>query len=434
MNRLLIFLSVFVFLLLSCDKDDDKIVEEDSPEERIIDRNYDFGNGSIPRNVLESYLSRAIDQGNFCQPPSGDPEFQENLRMLQNIGAKFIGRAAFVWTPDRPDDEHFEIVTEKARQAHNADPDFLLQCCIFEAVFKSDNELTNYGVDKIKIPNFVFEEFDLPIQKRNFDYEAMLYQDGLFKNHWVQGASIPDITQLETQMYFYYRAVRYINAGFEGIHFGQIELMAKNDKDFKVWKGLLDRIREYAVKNARRGSIICDAHVPSGGIVLDNDSLLLDFHSFPQRPQEICGSPYECFLRIGFIDAFYKRSKGGVTPSGWSCESLPYLVGFDNSGASNPGVCGQEPKYWPWGWDEISWFAHCDSSYRNYWLEYAWDWIEKNDPNGFLEMPGYATIAADPIPREEGGLIWTYRINKKSEACPDGFGQEETTKMIWQNN
>jgi len=433
MGRLLIAISLFAFVLLSCDKDDDKVDEKDSPQGRTIDRSYDFGNGSIPRNVLESYLSRAITQGNFCQPPSGDPEFQENLRMLQNIGAKFIGRAAFVWTPDRLDDEHFEIVARRAQQAHNADPDFLLQCCIFEAVFKSDNELTNYGVDQIKIPDFVFEEFDLPIQDRNFDYEAMLYQDGLFKNRWVQGASVPDITQLETQMYFYYRAVRYINAGFEGIHFGQIEAMAVNDKDFQVWEDLIDRIRKYAAKNARRGTIICDAHV-SGGIVLEDDSLLLDFHSFPQRPQEVCGSPYECKLRIGFIDAIYKRSKGGITPSGWTCESLPYLVEFDNSGAKNPGVCGEEPKHWPWGWDEITWFAHCDNSYRNYWLEYAWDWIEKNDPNGFLQMPGYTTIAADPIPREDGSLIWTYRINMKSDACPDGFGQEETAKRIWQNN
>ncbi|HKK61864.1 MAG TPA: hypothetical protein VJ951_04855, partial [Bacteroidales bacterium] len=286
MNRLLIILSFLTIGLFSCEKDDDKIEEGKDSEGRVINRSYDFSNGVIPRNVLESYLSRAITQGNFCQPPSGDPEFEVNLRMLQNIGAKFIGRAAFVWTPDKTDDEHFEIVSARAQQAHNADPDFLLQCCIFEAVFKSDNELTNFGVDQIKIPDFVFEEFDLSIEDRNFEYEAMLYQDGLFKNRWVQGASIPDITQLETQMYFYYRAVRYIESGFEGIHFGQLESMAVNDSGFKIWDELIQRIRAYALVNARRGTIICDAHVPSGGIVMDDNSLLLDFHSFPQRPQE----------------------------------------------------------------------------------------------------------------------------------------------------
>ncbi len=433
MNRYIIILLLGSLFFMSCKKDGDDNGGPEEPEERIIDRSYAFSDGVVPRNVLESYLSRAITQGNFCMPGS-DSEFEENLRMIQNTGAKFIGRAGFVWTPDRPDDEHFAIVSQRAAQALEADPEFILQCCIFEAVFHSNNELTNFGADQIPIPEEVFRAFDLPVEQRNFDYDAMLYEDGLFHDHWVQGASIPDISRMETRLYFYYRAMRYIDAGFEAIHFGQIEAMAVNDPGWTIWEDLIGRIRQYAAENARRGTVICDAHVPSGGVLLGDGSLLLDFHSFPQRPQEICGTPYQAILRIGYIDAIYKKSKGGITPSGWECESLPYLVEFDNSGAANPGVCGEEPKHWPWGWDEISWFAHCTEAYRNYWLEYAWNWIEENDPNGFLQMPGYITIAADPIPRESGGLIWAYRINTPSAACPDGFGQEATAKRIWENN
>jgi hypothetical protein len=389
-----------------------------------VSRKYDF-EGGISKEVLVNYLSRAITQGEFCHE-ADDAVFNENLRMLKNIGAKFIGRAAFVWTPAMTDDKHFEIVTARAKQAHNADPEFVLQCCIFEAVFKSDNELTDFGVDQIRIPEFVFKEFNLPVQVRNFSYEAMLYKEGRYKDHWVKGASVPDVSKIETQMYFFYRAARYIDAGFEGIHLGQVALMNANDPGNKIWFELTDRIREYARKNGRRKFVMLDAHVPTGGYLSDDGRLLLDFHSFPQRPKEICETPYHAELEIGFHDAIFKRSKGGITPSGWKCGSLPYLIELDNSGASNPGVCGGEEWWWPWGWDEITWFAHCDEDYRNYWLEYVVNWLKENDPVGHLQMPGSTTIAADPI-----GDIWMYRINTKSEACPTGFSQEETVKRLW---
>ena len=66
-----------------------------------------------------------------------------------------------------------------------------------------------------------------------------------------------------------------------------------------------------------------------------------------QRPQE--GE-----LRIGFIDSIYGRSKGGITPSGWRCGHLPYLVELDNWGVSSkPGQAGMG-GCWVWGYDEIT--------------------------------------------------------------------------------
>jgi hypothetical protein len=101
-------------------------------------------------------------------------------------------------------------------------------------------------------------------------------------------------------------------------------------------------------------------------------------------------------------------------------------VELDNSGASNPGVCGGSEWWWPWGWDETCWFAHCSEAYRNRWLEYAHGWLRENAPSGYLRVPGYITIAPDPI-----GDVWVYRLNMKSEACPTGFGQEETIRQLW---
>lgn len=397
-------------------------------------RDYFFDKDGISRKVLENYLSRAITEGGFLLP-NHETHFQENLRMLKNIEAKFIGRAAFEWTPLLDNEQHFSTVSYYAQLAHKADPDFLLQSCIFEAIFKTGNEVSpEFGVDLIPIPEWVFKEYGLPVEERNFSYEAMLYDDGTYHDHWADGGSVPDITKIETQMYFYYRAVRYINVGIEGIHLGQLEIMNFNDPDNEVVFDLVNRIREYAKDHARRGYVLFDAHVPHHGFLDSKGNLLLDFHSFPQRPKELCGNtppPYPAKLEIGFHDAIYTKSKGGITPSGWECESLPYLVEIDNSGASNPGVCGGEEWWWPWGWDEINWFAHNPQEYRNHWLHYVVNWLEENDPNGHLQMPGLITIQSDPIVNENGDTIWWYRANTPSETFPHAFGQEETIKEIW---
>lgn len=395
--------------------------------------NYEMDGGVSPE-VLDNYLSRAVTQGEFLLPQN-DGDFQENLRMLKNIGAKYIGRAAFEWTPVMDNEEHFAKVARYAELAHQADPEFMLQCCIFEAVFRSDNKLTHFGLDLIPIPEWVFEEFGLKPEKRNFNYEAMLYPDGKYVDHWAGGASVPDITQLETQMYFFYRAARYIDAGIESIHLGQVELMNMNDKSNETWFGLVARMRKYAKTHARRHYVLFDGHVPTHGIVSDDGHLLFDFHSFPFRPVDICGRPYETELKPGHIDCLIGKSKGGITPSGWKCEHLPYLLELDNSGCDKgyEGRCDNPSPWWPWGWDEITWFSHCSKEYRDYWLEYATEWLAENDPAGHCQMPGRTTIAADPIQAEDGHLIRFYRINTPSPACPDGFGQEDKVKAMWKN-
>ena len=54
----------------------------------------------------------------------------------------------------------------------------------------------------------------------------------------------------------------------------------------------------YAAKNAHRHMLICDSHVPSGGLLRDG-KLLMDFHSFPLRIKEIPGKPEEAELKVG---------------------------------------------------------------------------------------------------------------------------------------
>src|SRR6187551_853367 len=63
--------------------------------------------GSMSREVLENYLSRSISftellHDDLTQPRNSrgvDP--RDNLRFIQNTGAKFIGRALMCWGRER---------------------------------------------------------------------------------------------------------------------------------------------------------------------------------------------------------------------------------------------------------------------------------------------------------------------------------------------
>jgi len=254
-------------------------------------------------------------------------------------------------------------------------------------------------------------------------------------NHWRPGSSVPDITQPETKLWFLFLVGTYIDIGVEAIHFGQLDLMGRNDPQYRHWADLMQRVRRYAASHARRRFLICDAHVPKAGPVVDG-RLLMDFHSFPLRPKEVAGTPQKAVLAAGYTDALYGRSNGGITPSGWKCEHLPYLVEFDNFGGSRaPGQSSQAraPSIFTWGFDEITWFAWQPEDYRNEWLRYAWNWLRENDPNGFLQMPGGRMLTNGP-PAAGGGRQRWYFANTRGPECPQGSSQEDTIKAIWEED
>jgi hypothetical protein len=373
-------------------------------------------NGVISRQVLESYLARAVTHAGLCasSPEPTTRTLEDDVRMLTDIGAKLVGRAAFAWELPANEEHHFRQVRAAAKKVHQADPGILLQACIFEIVTTE--------VERIRIPPWAFRAFDLAVEDRPFNYQAMLYEDGLRVDHWRPGASVPDMSKVETRLWFYYRARRYIDGGMEALHFGQVMLMDDADAGHVHWRDLLERVRAYARRHARRHLVLCDAHTHGE---VDDGKLLFDFHSFPLRIAEVKGEPEKAVLSTGHVDNMYGRSKGGVTPSGWSCESLPYLVEFDNWGYSGQG--GQSiGGCWVWGYDEISWFARQDEAYRRAWLRYAHQWLKEQDEHAFLQMPTRRTLAA---PTRDG--VRMFRAQAPSASRPDGFGVAETIKEIW---
>ena len=388
---------------------------------------YHFDASGISRLVLENYLKRSITMTEFLavDPYANDgpyPYKDDDVRLIANIGAKFIGRAIYRWGGEEkltiPD--YIEQAKRLVAKVHENDKEVVFQAALFEIVTRS--------VERIDIPEWAFEAMGLPVEDRHFSYESMLNPDGKLVDHWRQGSSVPDITQQETQLWFMFLAGTYFDVGCEALHLGQTALIGMADADLSHWKAFIGKVRAHARKATRRGWVLLDAHVPTGGMVVDGVSVL-DFNSFPLRIKEIPDKPQQAILETGYLDALFGRSKGCTTPSGWSCRSLPYLVEFDNFGCSQTPGESTINSHFIWGYDEISWFSQQSEDYRRQWLIYACDWVREHDKNGFLQMPVSRIISLC-----DGKGRGKYRGNTNSENNPDGLNVEETIKELWKKH
>jgi len=365
---------------------------------------------------LENYLSRSICVEGLLTGRSGP--LAEEIRMLTNCGARYVGRALCLWGAENDFLANVQKAKAAVPQVLTAGPEIVLEACVFETVGPK--------VSQIAIPDWVFRDLGQPVEQRNFRYEDIIYPEG--QRRAIGPGQVPDESRLETQLWFYYQAASYIDCGCEGIHFGQVEIMNKNDHGNTNWFHLINLVRQYAAKHARRHMVICNGHVPSGGLMYQENPLL-DFHAFPLRIKETPDKPEEAILQAGFTDAIY-RSRGGKTFSGWTCEHLPYFVEFDNYGQSDhPGKPNPQQTdikrsfLWIWGYDEITWFSLQPRDYRAKWLQYAWDWVRNTDTNGYLEMPGGRVT--------RGGKSRWYYANNPSDAIPNGNGDEEAIRAVW---
>ena len=177
-------------------------------------------------------------------------------------------------SPPLDDEERLHQAAAFAEAVHSrVDPDTVLQAAIFEAIFPA--------VNHIHIPAWVFETLGQEPEARTFCFEDMysdLTMSAQQRPVWLEDGQVPDLTLPETQRWFIYRAGRYMQAGYEALHLGQIHLTAARDIGYATTDAIIQRIRFLAQKMARRGEIIIDAH--SHGIVR-RGQLLLDVVSRP---------------------------------------------------------------------------------------------------------------------------------------------------------
>jgi hypothetical protein len=443
------------------------------PEQEPVPKDFTFKN-TMTKEVLRNYASRAVTAADLC---SNDFIFNEDLRMLRRIGAKYIGRAAsYSWSgylSSAQIEDHFNIAEERATKVHAADPEMILQAGVFEIAYKET-------VNNTSIPAWVFQDFDLPVERRNFRYVDVVFPVGhnYGPGYWGNdGSAVPKIANVEAQMYFYYLICRYIDAGFEAVHIGQAEMMMeyKNVNNAVDWDRVLTLARKYAKQHARRGIILFDAHsaIDSPGLKVNN-RLLLDIQAaglVPNETQEengikkcMIGSYETCWL------TWIGRSAGGEHPLGFTIDNHITILEFDNYGAAPEEIVGQATPcaFWNWGYDDITWFALQPESYRNEFLLSCNAFLKRitdkekkqvyfiqpqvrrvitpgSKPPVLMYKPSSdynAAFVVNYLNKEnttyvekDGGFQLTvtqdYRANRQSDGCPNGFGQENTIREIF---
>jgi hypothetical protein len=141
---------------------------------------------------------------------------------------------------------------------HALDPEVVFQGCLFERV--------SADVNNLKIPAWVFTDFGLLVEDRTFSCDAIIKREGRGVNRPGGRGGVPIINNLETQHWFYFLAVSYINVGCEAFHLGQVTLVGADDRDLKEYSEFLAKVRAYAKAHARRRLVLMDGHVPTGGL------------------------------------------------------------------------------------------------------------------------------------------------------------------------
>jgi hypothetical protein len=96
----------------------------------VAAQNYRF-DSTISRAVLDNYLSRSISMEGLL---NGRGDFDDNIRMLDHIGAKFIGRSICLWGREGQLLDNFARAKVQVPKVLADDPDRILEACIFEIV------------------------------------------------------------------------------------------------------------------------------------------------------------------------------------------------------------------------------------------------------------------------------------------------------------
>ncbi|MBR4749208.1 MAG: hypothetical protein IK083_06535 [Abditibacteriota bacterium] len=432
---------------------------------------FDFDKGRMGKETLRAYAGRAVS----CLPllQTEDEVFREDLRMLTNIGAKYIGRAAtYSWSGNMSlaaIEAHYKQVAERAKICHEADPQMLLQAGVFEIIYRDTANNT-------PIPAYVFEAFGKKPEDRHFDYDSMIKTygpDAADRRPWGNDASaVPDIRKTETQMYFYWQITRYIDAGIEAFHLGQAEKMAGYDsRNYKYWDKVTALARKYAKQHARRGLALFDCHtaITSGGMKIGDRHIcdLIGAGIVPDETEYKDGA-YMCRI-CDYRDCWLQwigRSDGGLHPLGFRVEDNFTILEFDNYGGNGKPFAPTFQAFYNWGFDDITWFALQPSWYRDQFLMECDIYLKNHnlDSEGrqqyFLQAPCRRLVTEkttltytvkDPARKaevtrlaelERASCRWEgdtvtitgshdYRCNTPSDRCPNGFGQEEVIKRIF---
>jgi hypothetical protein len=109
---------------------------------------YYFDKNGISKDVLQNYLDRSVTMAFFLVPlkPEGNrtyPYHEDDIRLIKNIGAKFIGRSIYRWGGESRlnEPEFWNTAKNLIDTIHAFDPEVIFQGCLFEMISPDVNKV-----------------------------------------------------------------------------------------------------------------------------------------------------------------------------------------------------------------------------------------------------------------------------------------------------
>jgi len=388
----------------------------------LADTPYTF-NGDISQQILINYLSKAVE----WMPPVVDGTmdkyvsrvgFDQFYQETAGVGAKFILSAENTWRNESIYQSDISNLQSTIDQTHIRDPDIIFNVFLAERVNRS-------YVNVIPIPAYVFQAFGLPVQTRNFNYSAMFGNNWPYVNEWGMDSSVPDITQAETQMWYYYYATQYINVGFESVWLGQVYLTATYDTGYTATNSLVEKIHEYGKAHARRGVVLVISH--QLGDVTYQGKQIFDFSFYPtQFMLDQSGKMTASLPMAQYVDCDHYPDLCKFYQNHPLNQTIPLLLMLDNGGPSNDLYVPQLN-----GYDPITYFATRTASERHDFLSRAYNGVMQQTSLARFALPS-SVLATDTTDRklcpDDSGVFQLTQANDyESAPC----GDVDTLKSIY---
>lgn len=471
------------------------------PCNSTIDPDFDFY-GSMSEDMLHRYLDRCIAVENLSSfsGPMQDPAYDalntsisraQNIayltdpaydhgklsHMIVDVGAKFVELMGGAY--DFQSDRDVNIICNMLRD----DIDFI-HCYDSQIICGGYfSEFTNAGIANVTIPTLTPIGASSPVpdletiglfypgplaaarwaESQYFIIERMVMKPVTCisgGNYWAPDCDV-DLKQPEAQMWYYYSAVRLIDAGCESIHFGDLFSYAGKSPDpprdpgFPNLWYLCQQIRAYAAAHARRGVVLLTTHTtfdqianwyydPPGAPIQPDfvRQLIFDFHTLgtyyeymgPDKCSDGIGTasyPMQLVEGTNYINGLTSMigiSPGGLNPLGWYCTHNPFLLRYDNGANSSEfpfGCLHPNPDsqgYYGYGLENTSWFVFQRVDLRQLILIYTYYRIKCLDQYTHFCMPG-RLIYHIPDAAIAGG--WSY------DQYYNGFSEAATIKNLW---
>gem|GEM_PF-3535370 len=154
-----------------------------------------------------------------------DTQLDLDIQMLQRIQPKWLRRIAGERRAGIDDTWEFSRAVVIADRIHNeVSPYIIFQATLFENIEPSISDWN------VIIPDYVLAAYGYPTYvgfTGYFEHDNIVYEEEDVLDD--KNKDVPDMNKIEAQMWFYYHATHYIDAGYEAHHVGQFMEMNNNN-------------------------------------------------------------------------------------------------------------------------------------------------------------------------------------------------------------